>query len=175
MGMYVVRLFCPHCDEWRETKESRKNIANPVRSCSRHRLVHRRVTEGARHLDANGYERQRIDGKVQYVHRIVWEREHGPIPDGYHVHHKNEVRHDNRLENLELVDGRRHNRDHTRERHADGRLFAKGEASKRWRVDMDDEHIARRYREGASLRQIGREVGASHNVVTSHLRNLGLR
>ena len=36
-------------------------------------------------------------------HRIVWEKAYGPIPDGMHIHHKNGVRDDNRLENLECV------------------------------------------------------------------------
>jgi HNH endonuclease len=44
----------------------------------------------------------------QYEHRYVWEQAHGPIPAGYHVHHKNGHKTDNRLENLELVFGHTH-------------------------------------------------------------------
>ena len=37
------------------------------------------------------------------VHRVVWEAFNGAIPDGYEVNHKNEIRNDNRFENLELL------------------------------------------------------------------------
>ncbi|MEH6415908.1 HNH endonuclease signature motif containing protein [Pseudomonas sp. CGJS7] len=39
----------------------------------------------------------------KYVHRIVWEEAHGPIPPGYRVVFKNWNTTDSRLENLELV------------------------------------------------------------------------
>lgn len=38
-----------------------------------------------------------------YQHVLVWERAHGPLPEGKQVHHVNEVRDDNRLENLEAL------------------------------------------------------------------------
>lgn len=37
------------------------------------------------------------------AHRLVWEGFNGPIPDGFEINHKNGVRSDNRLENLELL------------------------------------------------------------------------
>jgi len=37
------------------------------------------------------------------VHRAVWEAFNGPVPQGLEINHKNCVRDDNRLENLELV------------------------------------------------------------------------
>lgn len=45
------------------------------------------------------------DGKIKthLVHRLVWEAFNGPIPDGMQVNHINEVKTDNRLENLNLM------------------------------------------------------------------------
>ena len=45
------------------------------------------------------------DGKVKNVrvHRVIWQAFNGDIPDNYEVNHKNEIRDDNRLENLELL------------------------------------------------------------------------
>ncbi len=36
------------------------------------------------------------------VHRVVWQSFNGPIPAGMQINHKNGVRDDNRLENLEV-------------------------------------------------------------------------
>lgn len=41
--------------------------------------------------------------KVEYVHRLIWKTFMGDIPEDREVHHKNDIKDDNRLENLELV------------------------------------------------------------------------
>lgn len=52
----------------------------------------------------------------QLEHRWVWEMAHGPIPEGFHVHHINHDRCDNRLENLQIMPGHEHRDMHARER-----------------------------------------------------------
>lgn len=37
------------------------------------------------------------------VHRKVWEENYGAIPDGMVIHHKNSIKDDNRIENLEMM------------------------------------------------------------------------
>jgi len=49
-------------------------------------------------------------------HRVVWELANGPIPKGFHVHHINGVRDDNRIENLSLLPAAVHNSQHSRGR-----------------------------------------------------------
>ena len=44
------------------------------------------------------------------MHRYVWEKEVGEIPDGWDIHHKNEIKHDNRIENLECLPKSEHTR-----------------------------------------------------------------
>jgi hypothetical protein len=59
-------------------------------------------------LDKDGYYRGPSDG-FGYVatngllHRIVWMENHGPIPEGFDVHHIDGDRENNVIENLELL------------------------------------------------------------------------
>lgn len=46
------------------------------------------------------------------VHRMVYYDNFGNIPAGYHIHHKNHIKTDNRPENLELIDNREHVLEH---------------------------------------------------------------
>lgn len=48
----------------------------------------------------------------KWAHRAIWEEAHGPIPSGYHVHHKDGNRHNNSLKNLELVRANEHGQMH---------------------------------------------------------------
>lgn len=82
---------------------------------------HVKVRVGKEHplADPNGYA---------YEHLLVWVSAGRPRPPrGWLLHHKNEVKSDNRLDNLELITRAEHNRLHNaqRGRGADGRLLPK--------------------------------------------------
>jgi len=72
----------------------------------------------------DGYIRVRVPpdhpeaGKngLAYEHRVVWHDANGPIPPGHDVHHDNEDRADNRLENLVLLTKAEHTRLHNPQR-----------------------------------------------------------
>lgn len=53
----------------------------------------------------DGYERSGRPNPQdeQYIHRIIWESVHGPIPAGLQIDHRNGVRSDNRIANLRLA------------------------------------------------------------------------
>lgn len=65
---------------------------------------------------STGYWSSCNEPKIR-AHRWVWLNIHGLIPKGYHIHHKNNNKSDNRIENLELIEASRHLAHHmTKER-----------------------------------------------------------
>jgi len=60
-------------------------------------------------LRNHGYYSLTVDDRV-LMHRYVWEKERGVIPVGWDIHHINENRADNRIENLECLPKSEHTR-----------------------------------------------------------------
>ena len=71
--------------------------------------------KGGRRIDSRGYvnlympehPRARSSDYV-FEHIVVWEKRHGPVPKGWHIHHRNGIKHDNRIENLEAMTPKKH-------------------------------------------------------------------
>jgi hypothetical protein len=68
---------------------------------------------GTGRITTHGYVQITINGKSRLAHHLAWEKHNGPIPKGMQVHHINEDRQDNRIENLKLVDPKVHGRIHS--------------------------------------------------------------
>lgn len=60
-------------------------------------------------LRPNGYYSLTVDDRC-LMHRYVWQHYNGAIPDGYDIHHLNENKADNRIENLECLPKSEHTR-----------------------------------------------------------------
>ena len=64
---------------------------------------------GGRKQDKHGYILINIgNGKYRFEHRLIWIQHNGPIPKGWHVHHINGVKDDNRIENLQAMPSKKH-------------------------------------------------------------------
>jgi len=42
-------------------------------------------------------------GRRSYLHRDVWEKHNGPIPEGFEIHHRDENKANNDIANLEML------------------------------------------------------------------------
>ena len=59
-----------------------------------------------------GYKWVTREGKIIAVHMLIWEENYGKVPKGYIIHHKNGIKTDNRLINLEVVTMKEHKQKH---------------------------------------------------------------
>jgi hypothetical protein len=62
--------------------------------------------------EINGYLGQynKVLKRIEYEHRLIWEKHFGPIPAGFHIHHKDGNKQNNDINNLEMINGKEHNR-----------------------------------------------------------------
>jgi hypothetical protein len=83
--------------------------------------VRKRARRGSGSVTGGGY---RQIARGVYEHRQVWEDAHGPLPPGWHVHHIDGNRLNNRLDNLVAIRHNDHARHHcsARLRDTDGRF-----------------------------------------------------
>ena len=100
--------------------------------------------------------------KSYYIHRLVYEAFNGQIPEGLQVNHINEVKTDNKLENLNLMTRKENINWGTRNERA-GKVLKNGKKSKSvLQFDLNDNFV----KEYPSTHQVERELGfANGNIV----------
>jgi hypothetical protein len=137
---FIARGYChTHWKRWKTYGDARRepyaNAANRLPCsvdgcesltrifglCNRHaiRLKHHGDTSVNLKANHDGYLNGHYlmtGGKKnrRLVHRTIWEKHHGSIPEGFFIHHKNHISTDNRIENLMIMSPAEHSRYHAK-------------------------------------------------------------
>ncbi len=82
--------------------------------------------------DKSGY--YRCDSIKKRLHRYVWEKYNGDIPEGFHIHHKNHDKANNHIDNLALVSHSSHAEHHMLERETNESYIA-------WRSENFEKNV----------------------------------
>ena len=98
-GLYYNSKYC-NMHAQRKTKYGSPGNVEP------------KLEKGKSKPNSNGYLRSTLNGKRNYTHRIIYEQTFGHIPKGYHVHHIDGDKTHNKLENLVIIPGWLHIREH---------------------------------------------------------------
>lgn len=110
------------------------------------------------------YLGKKYRGRYVYEHHLVWWKETGQlVPDGYILHHKNEIKTDNRVENFEFLSSGEHSRMHGIERHLPPTKLSCTYCGEGFERDT------RKYREHLRRGQTNFFCSKSHAVKQQHL------
>ena len=128
-----------------------------------HRL-HIRVTNTRQHLSVSLQDSVTKRGKTRFIHSILLEAFVGPRPPGMLALHKNDIPHDNRLDNLYWGTESEQARDRVTNRH-----LPRGKAHPNGKLSDDDVRAIRlRSAHGDSRRTLAR----AFHVTYSHIGNI---
>lgn len=118
----------------------------------------------------NGYRAITINNRRVYEHRLVWEQHYGEIPKGYHIHHKNGNKLDNRIENLVMISNSEHQKIHSK-----GNNFGKDrigiEPTNKTPIEIQNK-IKELRKTGMYIKDICFEVGLSFPTVLKYAKGV---
>lgn len=114
-----------------------------------------------------------LNGKNVHLHRYVWEKYNGKIPEGFIVHHKDEDKKNWNIENLELLSRGEHVLKHSENLHSEAsRKF--GEKSRHHKLTQEQVNYIRavfiRYDKEFGGRALAERFGVSPQCICQIVR-----
>lgn len=100
-------MKCKLCKSNFEKNHKTQKFCSQV--CSNRAIA---ISRRAGFVDKDGYKIIQISGRKYREHRYVWLQAYGSIPKGYIVHHRNGIKLDNTLKNLQLMTRTEHQKYH---------------------------------------------------------------
>jgi len=114
--------------EYKEGTRKKENIALKANIARRKQGQERFLRDPRKYVSKRGYKIIYVPGRGDVKHHhYLWEKQFGKIPKGYHLHHINLYKLDNRIENLQLIPSKEHAKlhDRLRKRNTHGQFIKK--------------------------------------------------
>ena len=107
-----------------------------------------KITEG---YVCQEYMRANLNGEKKLKHRLIWEEHNGKIPKGFVVHHIDENKLNNDINNLELKSLKKHSSEHSRY--------------------FDYKYVKKLREDGLTLQQIADKIGTKSTGTVHYILN----
>lgn len=111
-----MKVRCQQCKELRDVSLKRDTVSGYekrrpfCKKCGHKNRIktlggHASNWKGGRHINSKGYVRVWIGpgSKYMFEHHSVWISSNGPIPNGSVIHHLDENKQNNKIENLQCI------------------------------------------------------------------------
>ena len=179
----LIAIKCPKCgNEFHRTQKQvnvvvrRSGIWSCQSCCNTEKNKASAKPIGSTRIDSKGYIVEKTEHGWIKQHRLVMSRHLGrPLMVDELVHHKNEIKNDNRIENLELCKWG----EHTRAHHIGTKFAGDALANIRASFERRDgarlgyeqaEEVRRRCASGETQRAIAKELGVSPMTISRAAR-----
>lgn len=116
-----------------------------------------------------------LNGENVHLHRYVWEKHFGKIPDGFIVHHKDENKMNWSIGNLELVSRSEHIRKHQHNLHNENtrRFGEKARRHKLTQKQVDEiRKVYKKYDKHSGGRALAKKYDVSEHCISSIVRGI---
>lgn len=148
-------------------------IVSIINKCKKQ---NKQVKDCYRIMLRNGYPSVCIAHNRYYVHRLVWEGVHGVLEEEQIIHHKDQNKLNNNINNLECLTNEQHSQLHGAARKDLDLRSESGKwrsvesaAKKRYRREITKEKIVSMQKQGLTIGEIAKKLNCGKNTICRRL------
>ena len=133
-------------------------------------------------INSAGYYRvtsNKEGNQGKFLHALIWEKHYNkPVPKGCDIHHINENKTDNRIQNLQCVDHKIHSSFHSRGKKVSLETRRKiseaqsGDKCKLYRKELDPEYIRQEALKGKLNSELAQELNCNIKTIRRRLKRI---